>query len=77
MSRIQFEIPNEIAAELARRADSRGVSTDRYVAELVRREIATETASGWPAGFFDRVVGRWQGELERPVDQSQEARDGL
>lgn len=74
MSRIQFEIPNEVAAEVERRAERRGVSADHFVAELVCREVAAKRVSGWPEGFFERVIGQWQGDLERPEELPLESR---
>jgi hypothetical protein len=32
---------------------------------------------GWPPGFFDQVVGKWQGEFERPPQGEFEERDDL
>ena len=38
---------------LRHRARSRRKTVSSYLAEIVRREVA----SGWPEGFFDDVVG--------------------
>ncbi|HKH45480.1 MAG TPA: hypothetical protein VKM72_12510 [Thermoanaerobaculia bacterium] len=47
---------------------------NRIVAEMVRGG----RASGWPAGFFDEVVGGWKGEsLVRPEQHLPEVRDEL
>lgn len=38
------------------------MSVSQFVAETTQRE----THSGWPEGYFERVVGKWRGEpLER------------
>ncbi|MGD8328288.1 MAG: hypothetical protein PVJ49_02550 [Acidobacteriota bacterium] len=74
MPQLHLYVSREIAAEVKRRADGQGISTSRYLAELVRRECADE----WPEGFFERVVGGWQGQaLERPEQLPVEERDEL
>lgn len=79
MTRIQFEVPGRVAAEVERRAGARGVSTGRYVAEIVSREVSkSDSGGGWPEGYFERVVGRWEGgELVRPAQPPLEIRDEL
>lgn len=74
MSQLHLYVPDALADELRRRAEARGLSLSRYLAEVVQREIRRD----WPAGFFDRVVGGWSGEpLERPPQGEFEKRDGL
>ena len=36
-----------------------------------------ESADDWPAGFFERTAGRWQGELERQPQGDFENRASL
>ncbi len=38
---------------------------------------ATGDNPGWPPGFLDRVIGGWQGELERPPQPPAEEREDL
>ena len=33
--------------------------------------------NGWPADFFEKTAGKWQGELERPDQGIYEERDAL
>ena len=73
MTRVQIELPDEVAVEVQRRAESRGLSVDRFVTELVEREVT----HGWPSWFFKDVVGGWQGDLERPEQLPFEVRDEL
>jgi len=74
MTRIQIDLPDKIAAAVERRAEERGVTAARYLADLVEREVG----KGWPEGFFERVVGAWQGEpLERPPQPAFEEREEL
>jgi hypothetical protein len=65
MPQLHLYVSKEIAAEVKRRADRRGISTSRYLAEMVRREVADE----WPDGFFDEVIGGWQGAPLRRAEQ--------
>jgi hypothetical protein len=63
MPQLHLYVSKEIADEVKRRAENEGVSTSRYLAEMVRRECADE----WPTGFFETVVGGWKGApLVRP-----------
>ena len=72
MAQLHFYVPDDVAAEIRRRAESMGMTTSRYVAELVSRELAGE----WPLGYFDNVIGSWEGEpLERPDQGALEERE--
>jgi hypothetical protein len=63
MTRLTLELPEEVAAEAQRRAEGRGLSLSRFVADLVQREVH----GGWPERFFEEVVGGWKGDpLVRP-----------
>ena len=66
MTQLTLELPEEVAAEVQRRAEGHGMSPSRFVADLVQREVRR----GWPERFFEEVVGGWKGEpLERPNPQ--------
>ncbi len=74
MPQMHLYVPKDVAAEVKRRADAQGVSTSRYLADLVTREVADE----WPPGFFQAVIGGWVGEpLERPPDLPWKERDAF
>ena len=73
MSQLHFYVPDEIAKRIQHRADQAGLTLSRYVAELVKREVALDTA--WPEGYFDHVFGQWEGEpLQRAAQGSFENR---
>lgn len=69
---LHLYLPEEIAEEVRKRAEARGLSVSRFLAELVKREVA----GGWPEGYFERVVGSWEG-LERPAQGKADLRDSL
>lgn len=74
MTRLQIELPDDMAVELRRRAEGEGVTVSRLILDLLQKD----TGEGWPAGFFERVAGAWQGEpLERPPQPPFEERDKL
>ena len=74
MPQMHFYVPESLAAKVRQRAKVARLSASRYLAELVKREVST----GWPEGFFEDVVGGWQGEpLERPPQGEFEARETL
>ena len=74
MAQLHFYVPNELAEKVRREAQAAGMSVSRYLANLVKREIALD----WPEGFFEEVVGGWLGEpLHRPVQDDFEQREML
>lgn len=74
MPQMHFYVREEVAKEIRERAQDAGLSTSRFLAALVERELVTE----WPEGFFEEVIGGWQGEpLERAPQGEYEVRDQL
>ncbi len=74
MPQLHLYVSDELAAEIARRAEAAGMSVSRYLARLVQ----DRAAAGWPEGWFDRVPGGWQGApLERPPQGEPESRETL
>ena len=74
MPQIHFYVPRDLASKINDKAIESGMSTSRYVAEIVKRDLA----SNWPEGFFEEVAGGWQGEaLDRPDQGEIESRDPL
>jgi hypothetical protein len=69
---LHFYVPEQTAKRLRNRAESRGVSLSKYIAEVVTHKMQ----NGWPQGYLDRVVGGWQGKpLKRPPQGEFEERD--
>ena len=74
MPQVHFYVPEHLASRIRDRATAAGLSVSRYVAAVVKTELATE----WPRGFFDEVAGGWQGSaLERPPQGVPDSRDAL
>lgn len=74
MPQLHLYIPDDLAERIHREAQSADMSISRYLAELVQREMSPE----WPEGYFEHVVGGWQGEpLERSPQGVLEQREPL
>ena len=74
MPQLHLYVPDTTAEFLKRRAEERGLTLSRYLAEVVRKEADTEK---WPEGFFEDVLGTWEGELTRPPQGLYEERENL
>lgn len=71
MTQLHLYVPDDVATKVQERAERLGLSVSRYLAQLVKKEIG----EGWPDGYFESVVGGWQGEpLERPPQGTPERR---
>lgn len=74
MPQLHLYVADEVASLVRQRARARKMSVSGYLADLVRREVA----SGWPDGFFDEVVGGWAGRpFRRPGQGRFEQRERL
>jgi hypothetical protein len=74
MPQLHLYVSDVVAREVQRRAREHGLSVSAWLAQLVRGEIGT----GWPEGWFDDVLGGWQGEsLERGPQGEPESREEL
>ena len=67
-------VTDAIAEAVKKKADALGLSVSRFLADLVRREVG----GSWPEGYFESVIGGWQGQpIERPPQGILEAREPL
>ncbi len=74
MPEIHLQVSDEIATRVLEYAKTQGMTVDSYILELSSRDVN----SGWPEGFFEEVVGGWQGEpLQRFYQGDFETRDQL
>lgn len=74
MPQLHLYVSDDLAAEIARRAEVAGMSVSRFLAMLVRERAR----SGWLEGWFERVPGGWRGEpLERTPRGKIEVRETL
>lgn len=53
MPQLHLYLPQELADEVRRRAELKGLSTSAFLAELVKAELADD----WPPGYLDEVIG--------------------
>jgi hypothetical protein len=74
MPQLHLYVSESEALRIRERAEARGQSVSRYLAEVVKRDLGEE----WPAEFFKEVVGGWKGgRLTRQPQGSVEVRDRL
>lgn len=75
MPQLHCYVPDELAKRLQEKARNQHLSVSKYLAGLVERDVAND---GWPEGYFEKVLGGWQGEpLERPDQGEFEQRDAF
>jgi hypothetical protein len=74
MPQLHLYVPDSIAEQIRQRAENRGLSISKFLAELVQSEIET----GWPDSFFTQIVGGWQGNpLERGEQGNPDSREAF
>lgn len=74
MPQLHLYVPDTTAELLKRRAEERGLTLSKYLAEVVRQEVDDEE---WPEGFLEDVLGTWEGELQRSPQGLYEEREDL
>lgn len=73
MAQLHCYIPDEVAEKFRKKAEHVHLSTSKYLAMLVKREVDNQ----WPEGYFD-LFGSWEGEpLKRPEQGEYENRSEL
>ncbi len=61
--RFRLNVPRQVSERVRQLAKDQNLSISKYLARIVEREVET----GWPAGYFEEVIGGWVGEpLDRP-----------
>ena len=74
MAQLHMYVPDSVAETIRRRAEAKRMTVSRYLADLVK----SDTGPDWPEGYFDTVVGGWEGEpMTRPPQGTLEARDAF
>lgn len=74
MPQLHFYVPEPVAERIRQEAKAAGLSVSRYLAEVMKRELHPD----WPPGFFEEVIGGWQGgALERPEQGTYDPREPL
>ena len=74
MTQLHLYVPDTTAELLKKKAEQRGLTLSRYLAEVVGREVDVD---GWPEGFFEDVLNAWDDELRRSPQGSYEEREDL
>lgn len=72
MAQLNFYVPDEIEAQVRRAAKGRGLSISAYLAELVKERVGD--GCKWPAGFFEKTLGGWQGDFPEIEDLTPQER---
>jgi hypothetical protein len=72
MAQLHLYVPDKVADRLKQKAEHDGVSLSKYLASVVMRECGIDE---WPPAYFETVVGRWKGGLQRPPQATVENRD--
>lgn len=70
MTQLYCEVPEPLARRVEKKAGEVHLSVSEYLAKLIERDVGSE----WPEGYFESVVGCWQGDLERPEQGEYEKR---
>jgi len=71
MAQLHFYIPDSVADTVKIKAEHAHLSVSKYLAELVKREVANQ----WPENYFDKF-GQWEGEpLQRATQDDMEQRE--
>jgi len=74
MPQLHLYVNEKTAEYIKKKAAARGMGVSGYLAELVKRDVAT----GWPEAYFEYVIGGWKGKpLERAAQGAPESRDEL
>lgn len=73
MPQLHFSVSERTASAIRDRAEANGVPVSRLLAEEIEKAFGQD----WPPGYFERVIGSWQGEFERPDLGAFEERDPL
>ena len=73
MPQLHCYVPDEVATQFQQKAKHAHLSVSKYLAKLIKDEIANQ----WPEGYFD-LFGSWEGDpLERPEQGLYEKREEL
>ena len=74
MPQLHVYVPDKMADALKYKASAQNLSVSKYLATLITKDIGTS----WPEGYFESVVGAWQGEaLTRPEQEMFQERENF
>jgi hypothetical protein len=73
MAQLHCYVADEVAEQFRKKAEHAHLTTSKYLASLVKKEVVNQ----WPEGYFD-LFGSWQGKpLTRPDQGEYETREEL
>ena len=73
MAQLHFYIPDQLAEKVKIKAEHSHLSVSKYLATLVKKEVAND----WPDDYFE-LFGSWEGDaLQRPEQGDFEQREGF
>ena len=74
MTQLHCYVPDPVAVRLQEKAQKAGLSVSRYLGDLIKRDVK----SAWPEGYFENILGGWQGEaLVRSAQGTYEIRQEM
>jgi len=74
MPQLHLYVSEDIASKVQEKARARKLTVSRYLAEVIKRDVG----EGWPAGYFERVCGQWEGKFpDIPREESEELSEAL
>ncbi|HED14091.1 MAG TPA: hypothetical protein ENI62_10655 [Gammaproteobacteria bacterium] len=74
MAQVYCYVPDDVAAQLGKKAEKSHLSVSKYLAQLVKKDLA----SSWSDKYFEQVFGQWEGKcLRRPEQGDYEDRETL
>jgi hypothetical protein len=74
MPQLHLYVPDITAELLKKRAEERGLTLSKFLAEVVVEGVQDEE---WPESFFEDVLGAWSGDLQRAPQGHYEVREDL
>ncbi|MDZ7704903.1 MAG: hypothetical protein U5L04_10510 [Trueperaceae bacterium] len=78
MVQLQVDLPDETAEIVRQHADAKGMSVSAYLADVICQAVQNQSVQKrWPEGYFEEVVGSWEGDFLESDELLFEERDVL
>ncbi|MBC7533157.1 MAG: hypothetical protein H7318_16420, partial [Oligoflexus sp.] len=66
MGQMNFYVSANIEEIIRKEANKSNKAVSAYLAEIVKNHVSAK--SGWPSGYFEKVIGAWEGEFPEIQD---------